>query len=333
MGFLRIWLAMMVIVSHTEIVSGVLGFLAVECFFAISGFYMQMLISEQYAHQKNWMWKFWASRALRIYVPYWTILGVIIAFNWYINSIRINTTLTSLFTNIFILGSDVQKLLRLSGDDLVWANMVIPQVWSVAIELTMYLLAPFILTNLRVTFLITALSLTAKFWFVAANTPKMFVFPCWDGLLNSVLPFELGIFTTGALMYRLYVRFLKNTSLDQRYYWLMLGGGGVGTLIFCRFSLDNAIVMIVSYYLFLAVIVLMLPWLFVASKNMRLDRIVGGLSYSIYLMHHFIIANFPTMNIYLKTTSVMVITIFCALPIYFYIERPLDKFRHRRLRD
>ena len=74
MGVLRLWLAIAVVLEHTSPWKGILaqplnGNLAVSAFYVISGFYIQLLISDKYAGQPNWIRNFYASRALRRKTP------------------------------------------------------------------------------------------------------------------------------------------------------------------------------------------------------------------------------------------------------------------------
>ena len=78
MGVLRLYLALCVVAAHTGNLfpwSAHNGLQSVEIFFLISGFYMA-LIASKYDTARE----FYASRFLRIYIPYWTILlGIVLA--------------------------------------------------------------------------------------------------------------------------------------------------------------------------------------------------------------------------------------------------------------
>lgn len=77
MGFLRLYLAICVLIVHTGIppLPWVLhdGYEAVEIFFMISGFYMS-LIALKYHSVKQ----FYTSRFLRIFIPYWMIVAIVV---------------------------------------------------------------------------------------------------------------------------------------------------------------------------------------------------------------------------------------------------------------
>jgi peptidoglycan/LPS O-acetylase OafA/YrhL len=84
MGFLRLLLAVAVVVEHSTPICGVSftgGHLAVRLFFIISGFYMAMILTTKYtADQPNRYWLFISNRFLRIYPCYYVILFLSLAF-------------------------------------------------------------------------------------------------------------------------------------------------------------------------------------------------------------------------------------------------------------
>src|SRR3569623_308588 len=78
MGFLRVLLALSVLIAHSEEFLGIKligGRLAVETFFIISGFYMSLVLSEKYGHIKNSYKLFISNRFLRLLPVYWVVLN------------------------------------------------------------------------------------------------------------------------------------------------------------------------------------------------------------------------------------------------------------------
>src|SRR5260370_1566559 len=75
MGIFRLWLASVVLLSHAPYgVAGqpLFGATAVSSFFVVSGFYMQLLLSERFG--VGAAVDFYASRLLRIFPLYWLAL-------------------------------------------------------------------------------------------------------------------------------------------------------------------------------------------------------------------------------------------------------------------
>ena len=83
MGILRLLFAACVVLWHcpTGIVERFIHpALAVQCFYAISGFLIQMVIRAKYQGAPHWRRRFWASRFLRIYPLYIFFLMLTLAF-------------------------------------------------------------------------------------------------------------------------------------------------------------------------------------------------------------------------------------------------------------
>lgn len=361
MGFLRLWLAVGVLASHTTLVSGTVGVLAVECFFAISGFYIQMILLENYSHQRNWITKFWLSRLARLYIPYWIIMVIIIftspifyleeAKNFF-HKYTVIDTIVSVFINIFILGTEHIKLLRVTNDGnlYLWDDIVIKQAWSVGMEIIFYLFAPLILLSKRITVVTTIICLTGKFFFLYKAIPEIFNILPWDWIFNTIFPFEVGIFTLGALMYHLYAyiekSYVKKNSSSMLNSAIMYSLGilfvvvlSVALCIVLNRADSNIMIyykqLVVSYYAYLAIIIIMIPVMFHLSKFISFDRFIGELSYSYYLWHLFIIQLVKIWNFPILTTFAIsaIITVLCSVPVVLFIERPIMNLRHRLFRN
>lgn len=344
MGFLRLWLAVMVLASHCNMLlySGVL---AVECFFAISGFYMQMIILENYSHQPHWVRKFYESRFLRIYVPYWIIVAAILLLSpWAASrglpSAHMLGSWQSIALNLGIVGTDYAKLMRstaMGHNSHLFDNLLVPVVWSVGMELLFYLLAPLLLTRLWAIIGVTIASLACKAMFLLQYAPQFPNLMFWDAFLNGIFPCEIGIFTSGALMYRLYARWRRTTANEQkvsRYYPSVI-------LLICSFILLFRYIfhlpdlqMIMGYYGFLILLIALIPVFFAISRNNRFDRSIGELSYSVYLSHKYLLDWVLQlgMNRTWSFVLALVATLAVAYIIVRWIETPLTSFRHRRFR-
>src|SRR5690349_528806 len=77
MGVLRLFLATVVLLFHAPdgIIQRLLHpALAVQCFYCISGFYIQLLVYEFSKRSGSWKWDFYKSRILRIFPVYYIFL-------------------------------------------------------------------------------------------------------------------------------------------------------------------------------------------------------------------------------------------------------------------
>jgi peptidoglycan/LPS O-acetylase OafA/YrhL len=311
----------------------------------ISGFLMALVLSEKYGPEQNRI--FYSNRALRIYVPYvlvWcSALLVDMAIfrygarpNPYISALSALPPLSDFatwgyigFTNLFIVGQEIGFWLGYDGHLFLTAQnwkvpspvqywQVIPQSWTLSLELIFYALAPFLLRRrLRVIVAITAISLLARMiaYEVGMNhDPWTFRF----------FPFELALFLLGALSYRLYLR-VKSTPLLNR-----SAAHCVSTMIVAIVLLDHDS-HIWPLYL---VVALSLPFLFLVNQKARWDRLFGDLSYPVYLIHWPVQTaawtTFAASSKWFAPMSLLA-TVAAALVLVFAVERPLDRARRRRL--
>lgn len=345
MGFLRIWLAAMVLASHNNMLP-FSGTLAVECFFAISGFYMQMIILENYAHGNNWILRFYKSRFLRIFIPYWIVLIIVIVMTPLAQhydgfpTAKLLIGWDSMALNFLIFFTDQAKLLRSLADGHaggLFDRLLVPVVWSVGMELIFYLLSPFLLTRLWAIFSITITAVIAKLLFIGQNLQSFPQFAFWDALLNGIIIFEIGIFTAGALAYRFYANFVKGNGANNwtRYYPQLVMVVLCFTFLWqIIFHLPDA-QMVVAYHVFLAAFICVLPYIFSISHQNRFDGSIGELSYSFYLSHRYILLWVIQLGMDPNSTlvSALVLTLIFSYVMVWKIEMPLTAFRHRKFRD
>jgi peptidoglycan/LPS O-acetylase OafA/YrhL len=200
---------------------------AVECFFVISGFYMQMVLSTKYTREKlgrHWKHHFYKARYFRLLPIY--LSGVLLVLCAallrpasgplpiveYVLALP-NTLGNAIFklflflTNLTMFFQDVTMFLCSHNGQIYWSEnfwhsevplwegLAIPQAWSLGIELSFYLIAPYLL-NLRSRWL---------FGLCGTLIVKAFViktFGLGDPWTYRFFPFELGYFLLGALAYR-----------------------------------------------------------------------------------------------------------------------------------
>jgi peptidoglycan/LPS O-acetylase OafA/YrhL len=237
MGTIRTLLAVSVVIAHSSLFLGYNisnGVVAVQVFYMFSGFYMFMILSERYSSIQ----KFYKSRAFRLYPGYyvvaifalcvWCIFGqdssefIIKSKQW--ATAGIFAKIFIVFTNIFIFFQDLVMFLAIdtqTGSLYFTKNfyqepmplyklLIVPQTWTLGVELTFYLFAPFFVKRKTITICIIAvLSIAFRLFMVKrgglGNDPWNYRF----------FPFEIALFLLGGLGYRVY-RKLK----------LMGGGGG-----------------------------------------------------------------------------------------------------------
>ena len=355
MGILRVILALSVVIEHIHALPQRFllgGRLAVELFFIISGFYMALVLNTKYLKSRNGIRAFFAARALRIFPIYWMILfltlvasagsfllrsnwGALQPFSEYKSTLPVGTTIGFIVANIMIIGQDV--LLFLGFDQNmnigpVWQAsnnnvfpydfMLVPQMWSVSLELMFYAIAPFILERSRIKFLIFVflasciLKAILIFWGSGASPP-------WD---YRFFPAELCYFLGGALACHAYLNG-RLTSASKLLSTAILGSWMIGIIIYPLFP--NRQVIDIFY---LVAMMLSVPSLFNLTKTSSLDSAIGELSYPIYLVHLlaiWIIQFGLGLSPYQTMASALPITLLSGYLIVRLVERPLEKYRHR----
>ena len=83
-------------------------------------------------------------------------------------------------------------------------------------------------------------------------------------------------------------------------------------------------------------LLLAIPWLFRATRTHHIDRFLGELSYPIYIGHmlvmwtcEYLLAMQPGA---VYGLTVLGATFVLAVVLYRYVDRPIDAWRHRRLK-
>ena len=334
MGFLRLFLALCVIAGHagTTILgfNGIGAWYAVNFFFIISGFYMAMVLNEKYVNSKPF--DFYKSRIFRLFPVYYVglLLSLLVSFDViakFFGTLTISSKLFYIFQNIFIVGQDISYIICAKTVTFSCASPVSltinPPAWSLAVELGFYLVAPFVLKSKKKTF---AFVMAGAIYFIFINHlrfPLNFFdsFRAVDitGFSYYFYPSSFAFFGGGALAYHL------GKSKSAPNYWAAL---------LAIFLLSHAQSIMPSWHLLF--ISLAIPVLFNYTKNNRLDRVIGELSYPAYILH------FPVLLFvrpfsqshpeYFKVISlgtwVAIISIALGLLLYYTIETKVNSYRH-----
>jgi peptidoglycan/LPS O-acetylase OafA/YrhL len=312
MGVLRLFLALSVLLGHTR-GHGFLGLsfvfpeIAVQSFFIISGFYMALILNEKY-NQPGQYTTFLQQRFLRLYPTYFILIVSVVVVDLIVQacigrpwgSLANFADHFHLFSplglavlvieNLIIFGQDVVMLSMLDPNTgalhYFWHNDTAPPVscaaflligssWSLAVEFTFYLVAPFLVRRpVRAQLVIVALCFlvrAAMYWFIPDDSTHWIYF---------LFPANLYLFMTGSLAYIIYKKFpAQLTSLGRNHWWLIVLFAVLG-LDYCRYPDTRQL-----YLIWLPAVVFMVPLLFTLTCRSRVDRLIGELSYPVYLIH------------------------------------------------
>ena len=375
MGVLRLFLALFVVYAHCGSPFGRVGMSAenaVQIFYMISGFYMTLVLRGKYAtNDFAGVRTFWSNRLLRIFPAYFLVAGLTLflcvfgerLFGWvpqpalYYWAWRDNgllqlpqllwlgftqSTMVGLSSFNFFTLTDAGAVIPTAGvsadDHEIWRLLLVPQAWSLSVELYFYAVAPFLVTRrlrVLVAVALASFALRVGLWLAAGLND--------DPWSYRFFPSELMFFMLGAIACHAYG---ARSELQQRagapgvslaaHPWLLHGGLAalvVTAVLIGRvdrpFGAGTLIAPLATACAFLA-----LPWLFAATRQQRIDRLLGELSYPVYICHVLIIWMVGGGGFEIGKATfflVLAIVLVFALAIYRFVDQPIDRLRHARL--
>lgn len=348
MGLLRFLLALCVVVHHTPKagISFMSGGIAVQAFYIVSGYFIAMVLSGKYRSLRT----FYVNRALRLYPIYLTVLALSAAemyfsgANLYAKS-RFFPVLTDplavfsiVFSNLTMIGQEWLvwfDAVRGTGSLVLdvaateakgridaWKFLLVPQAWSLSLELAFYAIAPFVVKRrLWVIALIAAASLGVRIcWEITGVDYNLWV--------RRMFASELCLFLLGVMAFRLTPAFVA------------FAGEARARII--GFSSLAALVLLIGFHarlfgvsaegravLFFG-LAFALPFIHHALGRSSIDRRIGDLSYPIYIVHVLVISTIKwlapaEMSVWLSVSG----TLAAAGALYLVIDRPVDALRQK----
>ncbi|HTH49843.1 MAG TPA: acyltransferase [Candidatus Limnocylindria bacterium] len=370
MGILRLLLAISVVVVHCDADVGasllVGGAYAVKLFFVISGFYMALILHEKYSAPGATA-LFYGNRLLRLLPTYYVMVALSVVAVAVLSGIRGHLVSVAPFglwrdygsqlpaglaaalkwVQITPLGQEVPTagFLDLTTHQVEYtvlpdhpylvlgSFMVLPPAWTLSLELQFYALAPWLVRrSLALLAGIFLLSLACR-WVLPLlpyGNPEFL-------RDHNLLP-QLGHFLLGVAGYRFYRG--RETSL----WWRRLAGYGVG--------IWAAVLLLLFLYPWLPVrgreplvtgsFALALPFIFATTATWSWDRLLGELSYPVYLGHWLVKELWYGLDLkrwsawlkydWERAAVVVVGSLILAAAVHQFVERPIDRYRQRRAR-
>jgi peptidoglycan/LPS O-acetylase OafA/YrhL len=370
MGLIRLILALCVVLSHLPCRFKMVGGpYAVEAFYIFSGFYMSLILSDKYL--KKPLKLFYSNRLLKLFPIYVTVLIITIIISAIYGTITTDYSIGNLnlyfeyfpeldltaklyifFVNFFLVLQDTAMFMGIdwgNANSLIFSSnffktssphlyefLLVPQAWSIGVEITFYLIAPILvrkLNNITLVWLAFS-SFTLKY---LLNTKFGLNHDPWT---YRFFPTEFGFFILGILSYSIYRSdlfcrtYLKVNSNVTKYALLFVIlsfqfiATGLNMITKVGHQESRSIVSIV----FFALICLLIPFIFESTKACKLDNRIGLLSYPVYISHILIIefcSKFCSNN-YLIFTS-LVLTIGVSYLLDKFIQTRVNLFRHKRI--
>ncbi len=345
MGTIRFFLAFAVLISHANVcsINIVPAHVAVQAFFIISGFYMSLILNEKY--RECGVYLYYSNRFFRLFPMYFVALVISFGVLW-VQDVGIFTrldklrsalthgafsTVLYLWTNTAVIGQEILFLLGVNPEThsffwvpqggaamKAWQHMLVPQAWSLSMELYFYLLAPFILRrNVCWICLFFVLSLGLRLSILWKH-------PEYDLLVRRCFPAELCLFLVGSLSYLLFTKIRESRNRDLlgviswitllavlTYYEKIDGQYALGLLAFTGF--------------------ICIPFVFSLTRDRRLDRFLGNISYPIYIVHFLIIALLEKHLEEYPLSLLVVLVLSVSVLLYGIVDVPVDRWRQSRV--
>lgn len=343
MGLIRLLLALAVVSAHFTshpLLQFVGGEAAVQAFFIISGFYIAMIFPKNYPD----VWSFWKARFFRLF-PVYLFCGLF-AFGHPIESLQNLLDLPFaaasfvFFTNATLLFQDATLFLHVQDDSLQFTPdfsltetslsqyLIVPQAWSLGLEISFYLIAPFIIKSWYRLLFFFAASLVLRVMLVSNGFDH-------DPWSYRFFPTELALFLLGSISYKVYEQYasVRLAQANKALALPLLICIAFYIFLFPFISWDAAHKKIVLYLL----LALFVPIIFALTKDSVADNFIGNLSYPVYCCHLLIlkwISKIPGWKLYLKGTLpgailAMLVIIGFSYLLFKYIETPFDNYRKK----
>jgi peptidoglycan/LPS O-acetylase OafA/YrhL len=318
----------------------------------ISGFLISLILIEKKSYSSRFY--FYRNRFLRIYPVYLVVaVATLFTFYWvptlpasisFHHSLQ-NSTLIGgmllIFTNIFLFFQDLIMFLGIhqghliftsdftKSDILLWKGLLIPQAWTLGLELTFYVVAPFVLRHRYRILVVLSCSAAVRVYLIYLGLGSH------DPWTYRFFPAEISFFLVGALAHQVLLPFYR-----RRFNTLGLNRLSSFATIFAVF-----ILLLYSYFpiresiksiLLIGCILLFLPFFYLFQVRHKWDSKFGNLSYPIYISHMLIIniylqefKKFTKMTGFQIGLVVTIVSILSSMVLNKFVSDPVERLRSR----
>jgi peptidoglycan/LPS O-acetylase OafA/YrhL len=303
-----------------------LAWQAVFSFYVLSGFLMSLVLNQDYGFTVGGLVRFAVNRWLRLFPVYYAVIGLTalyIAFIGPLDQLNQEITLPSSATAIFANLS----IVTLTGFDFTPVmQRLSPTTWSLAIEIFCYfLLAVYCAkSRARLLFMLTVgVAVTAAQIFIDFDQPR-YGFQNHYGVLQAgLIPFALGglaYFYRGARIFEFSAAKLG-----------LLGMLFLANFVVCYWSDFHKYVS--CLYLAAMLNALLVPMLFTQTTKHSWQKILGGLSYPIFLCH-WVVATLILIYVpaiggkgFMLFAAATVGSALFSVLLYYGVDRPIQALR------
>lgn len=351
MGLIRTLLALSVVLAHVDLGTGprlVGGVLAVQMFYLISGFLISFVLVETSNYTS--VRAFYVNRMLRLFPIYLVVACAALVFV----TVTQRPEFTAVYatappaaivalalSNAAIFGQDWIMFLGVHDHQLefvknfresdvrLWEGLLVPQAWTLGVELSFYLVAPFLLKNrnLLLAAFIGSLAVRAALFMAGLGTT--------DPWQYRFFPSELSIFLLGAITCQIGLPAVRRLDPNIRANAVLLVTLAFVGLIAVFEYLPGRGALKEYIVLFLAAVCL--PFAFLFQQRFRWDGWIGDLSYPLYICHllvlwlvSFVFSSFGYSPQSIEASLVTILgSIFFAIVLNAAVARPVEALRRR----
>ena len=344
MGTIRTILAISVVFVHTYGFVFVGGQLAVQLFYITSGFLISFVLTEAKTYKK--ISSFYFNRFLRLFPMYYIVAlitlltGVLTASGDYevfniiktIFYVDLFGGIALIFTNIFLIGQDwimftgiregsFQLVTNFRNSEIpVYNGLLISQAWTLGLELSFYLIAPFVLKRLNLIIILLIISILTRIYLYYIGLAFQ------DPWTYRFFPTELAFFLFGSLSHQIWKPYLISRGIINKKLSLI---AVFVVILYCVifFLLPHrAINTLILLVLFTSTLPLLLNF----QLNNKWDAIIGELSYPIYISHLLVLTlvNFVSkeiFNIHYEALTTALIVVICSIVFSLFLNITIGK--------
>ena len=276
-GTFRHILALLVVIHHLP-PSNPVGWYAVFAFFILSGYLMTLVTNETYRSSRHGLYRYLFNRVLRIYPAYWAMLALGLVLAFYLPESSKEVVGTIVFPQT---AANMLAQVSIFGIALHCPPIIIPAAWSLEVELFYYLAIPLLGSTQRSALLWFGVSVIGTAAAVAMQVP-------WEDRYFSVFAASLP-FSTGSVIYH-YREALLRSIRRPAFHVALAGSLFIGNVAAALFDVWGGFTGTFGIYLSLlfaayAMVALIATAPQVSKRWRRLDRVLGDLSYPIFLSH------------------------------------------------